>query len=96
MGPDPGIWPPLEGTWGRQLCVPGGAPAGAIWGLDGAPSSSLGVSSRPMHRVLGYTETGWLCIFAQHFIDFLQQRGSEPNVYLPLGRETFLSFRGGQ
>ena len=39
----------------------------------------------------------WLCIFApQNFIDFLQQTGSEPNVSLPLGRETFLSFRGGQ
>ena len=78
MGPDPGIWPPLEGTWGRQLCVPGGAPAQASWGLGGAPSSSLGVSTRPVHRVLGDTETGWLCIFApQHFIDFLQQTGSE-------------------
>ena len=39
----------------------------------------------------------WLCIFApQNFIDFLQQTGSEPNVSLPLGRETFLSFRGEQ
>ena len=39
----------------------------------------------------------WLGIFApQNFIDFLQQTGSEPNVRLPLGRETFLSFRGGQ
>ena len=39
----------------------------------------------------------WLCIFTpQNFIDLLQQTGSEPNVRLPLGRETFLSFRGGQ
>ena len=90
------VRPSLKGTWGRQLCLPGGGPAGAGWGLGGARSSFLGVSPRPMQRVLGDTEMGWLCIFAQHFIDFLQQRGSEPNACLPLARETFLSFRGGQ
>ena len=40
---------------------------------------------------------GWLCIFTpQHFIDILQQMGSELLARLLLGRETFLSFRGGQ
>ena len=39
----------------------------------------------------------WLCIFTpQHFIDFLQQTGSEPIAHLPLGRKTFLSLWGEQ
>ena len=80
-GPDPGVWPPLEGTWGRQLCVPCCDPAGAVWGLGGAPSSSLWIYPRPVHRVLGDTETVRLSIFApQHFIDILQQMGSEWRV----------------
>ena len=41
----------------------------------------LWVSPRPVHRVLGDTETVWLCIFtSQHFIDILQQTGSEWRV----------------
>ena len=52
-----------------------------VGGLGGAPSSSLGVSTCPVHRVLGDTEMGWLCIFApQHFIDILQQTGLEWRV----------------
>ena len=50
---------------------------GPVW----CPSSSLGVSPRPVHRVPGDTEMGWLCIFApQHFLDLLRQTGSEPRV----------------
>ena len=57
-------------------------PCRGCWGLGGAPSSSLWVSPRPVHRVLGDTEMGWLCIFTQQcFIDFLQQTGSESRVH---------------
>lgn len=92
------VRPPLEGTWGRQLCLPGGAPPGAGWGLGGARSSSLGVSPRPMQRVLGDTEMGWLCIFAPyHFIDFLQQSG--PQLWVcafPWGRRPFCPLSEGK
>ena len=81
----------LEGMWGHQLCVPGGAPAGAGWGLGGAPSSSLGVSPCPKHIVLGDTEMGWLCIFTpQHFIEFLQQR-AQSHEFVPSPGEGDLS-----
>ena len=87
----------LEGMWGPQLCVPGGAPAGASWGLGGTPSSSLGVFPCPVKSVLGDTETGWLCIFAQHFIDFLQQTGSELWVRaFPWGGRPLCPLRGGK
>ena len=41
---------------------------------------------------------GWLCIFApQHFIDFLQQTGSEPwFCVFPWGGRPFCPLRGGQ
>ena len=78
--------------------MPGGAPAGASWGLGGAPSSSLGVSPCPVNSVLGDTEAGWLCIFTpQHFIDFLQQTGSELRVHaFPWGGRPFCPLGEGK
>ena len=73
------------------------APLQGLFGAWMVPPPPLWVSLHAPRRILGDTEMAWLCIFApQNFIDFLQQTGSEPNVRLPLGRETFLSFRGGQ
>ena len=96
MGPDPGIWPPLDAR-GDVSCVYLVAPLQGLFGAWMVSPPPLWVSLHAPCRVLGDTEMAWLCIFApQNFIDFLQQTGSEPNVSLPLGRETFLSFRGGQ
>ena len=41
---------------------------------------------------------GWLCIFApQHFLDFLQQTGSEPRVRaFPWGRRPFCPLGEGK
>ena len=54
---------------------------GLVRGLNDAPSSSLGVCPRCLHRDLGDTEVGWPCIFTQHFIELsVANRGSEPRV----------------
>ena len=98
MVPDPGVWP----APGMHM----GMSAGCAWqrhcrgclGHGCTPSSSLGVSPRPLLRVLGYTEMGWLCIFApQHFIDYLQQWGSEPRARaFPWGGRPFCPLGEGK
>ena len=97
MGPDPGVWPPLECTWGCQLGVPGSATAGAVWGVD-VPPPPLSGSLHTLYTEFWETQKWAGCAFLHHntLLTFYSKQAQSKGACLPLGRETILSLMGGQ
>ena len=77
--------------------MPGSASAGAVWGMD-VPPPPLSGSLLTLCTEFWETQKGAGCAFLHHstLLTFYSKRAQSKGARLPLGRETILSFMGGQ